>query len=722
METVNIRKRVNAQLIHQLYSRAAIGIIATIVNSFILCLILWHRISRPVLLTWLVATLLMAASRSYMLYRYRKTTSEQDAAKRWGVLFVINILLSGILWGSTGIFLFPLDSIAHQVFIAFVLAGMVSGAVGTFSSVITVFSAFSFPALFPILIRFFIIGDDIHIAMGVMTIIFIALTFFTALRINLSSRELVMLKEHFATMVEERTEDLKKANDGLNHEIAERRKNEEDLRKSEERYRELADSIKDVFFAMDREFKCTFWNRASEKMTGILAKAAIGRSFYEIFPMLEGSKVEELFLDTLSAQQPKAILDEYCFGNADLCFEINAYPSKGGLSVFGKDITDRKKVQEQLQQAQKMEAISTLAGGIAHEFNNNLSVIVANLDLLEMDFPDKNHLDRHLKQMKSASNRMSHLTSHLLAYARGGKYQVRAISLNELINDTLILIMHTIDPSIGMNINLPSDIFSVKADPAQMQMLLTAVVKNASEAIEGKGRIDISTRLEEIDDLFIKKHPGLKPGYYVCLTIEDDGKGMDEETKNRIFEPFFTTKFQGRGLGMAATYGIVKNHDGWISVYSEVGEGTVIKLYFPAIEAPREKLKKTKVEPAKGDETVLVIEDDERVLNICGALLKNLGYRVLKARTGKKALNVAKTHESNIDVAILDVVLPDIGGKEIYPLLMQERPNLKVIVYSGYSINGPAQEILNAGAHDFIQKPFSLAELSEKLRRVLEIE
>ncbi|MCJ7680644.1 MAG: response regulator, partial [Candidatus Aminicenantes bacterium] len=210
----------------------------------------------------------------------------------------------------------------------------------------------------------------------------------------------------------------------------------------------------------------------------------------------------------------------------------------------------------------------------------------------------------------------------------------------------------------------------------------------------------------------------------VCLTIEDDGKGMDEETRSGIFEPFFTTKFQGRGMGMAAVYGIVKNHDGFIYVDSELGKGTVVRIYLPAIEAKEEVKKEVVLGPtielAMGEGTILVIEDEEVLVELFRKILEILGYRVLEAKTGKEAVELAKTFDGQIDLALLDIKLPDMDGGRVYPLIMEARPDMKVIVCSGYSIDGPAQAILDAGAEGFIQKPFLIAPFAEKLKEVLE--
>jgi len=218
----------------------------------------------------------------------------------------------------------------------------------------------------------------------------------------------------------------------------------------------------------------------------------------------------------------------------------------------------------------------------------------------------------------------------------------------------------------------------------------------------------------------MEDHPGLSPGRYVCLSVEDHGRGMDEETRRRVFEPFFTTKFQGRGLGMPAVYGIVRNHQGCVSVESALGKGTIVRIYLPAGEAAqfREEVVQDAAVPPSG--TILIVEDEEMIMEVSRALLKRMGYHVLTANTGTEAVRIAATFKGDIDLVILDVILPDMGGKETYQALIQDRPSLRVLVCSGYSIEGPAQEIMDAGADGFLQKPFSLDVLTETLKALLQ--
>jgi signal transduction histidine kinase len=409
--------------------------------------------------------------------------------------------------------------------------------------------------------------------------------------------------------------------------------------------------------------------------------------------------------------------------------EIVITPMEGGTNrcasgylVQIQDITRRKLAEEEKKelQVQRMESIYTLAGGIAHDFNNALSGITGNIELLKMDLPNMASINRYVEAMSNAAQRMVHLTEHLLAYARGGKYWPTNISLSEFVEETLPMIQHKIAPAICIKTNLAGDIFNVEADMTQMHMALSAVVINAAEAIEGQGQIIISTSNKEIDDGIAKYNPGLKPGRYSCLTVQDNGKGMDAETKRKIFEPFFTKKFQGRGLGMAAVYGIVKNHGGWISVESQLGKGTVVRIYLPAVEDKPKEIVKPKTGLARGTGTILIVEDEEQVMDVTRTILKRLGYHVLTARTGIEGVNIGRSYDGDIDLAIIDIYLSDMRGDVIYKLLMKARRNLKVIICSAYAFDGPAQEILDAGAQAFMQKPFRLAALSEKVKNVLE--
>lgn len=511
---------------------------------------------------------------------------------------------------------------------------------------------------------------------------------------------------------------------------------EEALRESEQRFRVLFEGAPDAIILADPDTgQIVDANPAASRM--------LSRSHEEIL-MLNQAQLHppdsELYSKTTfheHIQQAQQNIPSTPYENVFIRSDESTIPvevtaqliylqGRPFLQGFFRDITKRKQAEEkrlhlegQLQQTQKMKAIASLAGGIAHEFNNALSTISGNIDLLEMELPKQEEIQNRIEPMKNSTRRMARLTSQLLAYARGGKYQPKNLSLSHFIEETLPIIKHVIHKKIRVETDLPHDIPQVEADIIQLQMVLTALVSNSSEAIEGKGRIRIILRDQMVDDLFIKDHPGLVPGPYVCLTVQDDGKGMDEATQKNIFAPFFSTKYQGRGLGMAAVYGIVKNHDGWIAVDSEVGKGTTVRIYLPASQEPLRQTMDRKKEIIKGAGNILLIEDDRAVMEVTQEFLNMMGYHILCAETGNEAVHIAKTFDGEILLALLDMIMPDMGSKDIYASLLEARPRLKVLVCSGYSLDGPAQEMLDNGAQGFIQKPFSVVELSEKISNIL---
>jgi len=491
-----------------------------------------------------------------------------------------------------------------------------------------------------------------------------------------------------------------------------------------------------VFHNIDAhpDIRFTVWNARMAEITGYTMEEMNRLGWYQT--MYPDPEVQKRAIERMAGmragtdiREEEWIITTKGGENKPLSISTSVLREKGGkvhVLAMMQDISARKlaekerqRLEARLRQTQKNEAIATLAGGIAHQFNNALSAITMNIELLAMDAPGGEKTSGYLENMKKSSDRMAHLTKQLLGYARGGRYQPEMVSLNNFVTNTLPLLRNALPSCLRVEADLPRNIWDIEADLTQMQLVLSAILTNASEAIEGEGKIRISVKNEEIGDAFAQNHAGMKPGPYVCMAVQDDGKGMDRETRNRVFEPFFSTKFQGRGLGMAATYGIVKNHNGWISVDSKPGMGTVVRVYLPAVETRKREEKPTRIEPSTRKATILVVEDEEMVMNATRAIVERLGHRVLEAKAGEEAIHIAGTFDGDIDVAILDIKLPDMEGHTVFSALMEARPNLKIIVCSGYSCEEVAQSIMEAGAQAYVQKPFSLARISEKLREVL---
>jgi PAS domain S-box-containing protein len=391
-------------------------------------------------------------------------------------------------------------------------------------------------------------------------------------------------------------EELERSVGDIEQEAHESTQTDEVLRESESRYRRLFETAQDGILILDAGTgQIADVNPFLLDMLGYSHNEFLDKKLWEIGPFkdVEGSRsVFEELQEKGYVRYEHLPLETKDGRPIDVEFVSNAYwvNNEQVIQCNIRDISERRQAEElrlklesQLRQAQKMEAIATLAGGIAHQFNNALSAITLNLDLLEMGVPGDENIVKHIESMRNSAHRMIQLTGQLLAYSRGGKYQAKNISLNDFVRDTLPLLQHSLKPSVYVETDLPHGVWRIRGDLIQMQMVLSAILANSSEAIGKEGRIQITCRNEIVTEEKARDFPGLKHGAYVNLKIEDNGKGMDEETRSRVFEPFFTTKFQGRGLGMAAAYGIVKNHNGWISIESQPGRGTIVRIYLPAI-------------------------------------------------------------------------------------------------------------------------------------------
>ena len=385
-----------------------------------------------------------------------------------------------------------------------------------------------------------------------------------------------------------------------------------------------------------------------------------------------------------------------------------------------RDISARVRAEEGLLKASRMEATATLAGGIAHDFNNLMVPVLGNASMVREDLGDDHACAPMLHDIEKAARQAASLAQQMLAYARGGKYQPRPMDLNETVQTTLRVQERAFPARVRVERAMAADLHNVRADAAQMEHVAMALCINAVEAIKGHGRVMITTRNVEVDEEFAAAHAGLKPGPHVYLSVEDTGAGMTPEVARQVFEPFFTTKFQGRGLGLAAAYGIVKNHDGHISVYSEPGRGATFKVYLPAVEDGIERRAQPPTSIPTGTETILVAEDEEMIRTMAQSILGRLGYRILLARHGSEAVRVAREFDGDIHLAILDMEMPFMGAPEAFPLLIEARPDMKVILMSGYELDARAQGVLDAGASAFLQKPFLIRELGAVIRKALE--
>jgi len=402
-----------------------------------------------------------------------------------------------------------------------------------------------------------------------------------------------------------------------------------------------------------------------------------------------------------------------------------------GLVGLSRDITERvemekahEELEERLSQAQRLAAVGRLAGGVAHDYNNMLQVILGNAELALAEVSEGDPLYESLSEIHQAGKRSAHLTRQLLAFARRQTIMPQVVDLNEIVSGTLGMLRRLVGEDIRLTWAPGAELGPVKMDPGQIDQILVNLVTNARDAINGVGEVIIETDNAEVDAAYADAHPGAQPGSYVLLAVSDNGAGMDAETLAHIFEPFFTTKAvgEGTGLGLATVYGIVRQNNGIINVYSELGQGSTFRIYLPRhTEAAAEaEAAPTTPELARGTGAVLLVEDEEAVRLLQERNLERLGYTVLAAATPTEALALSAKYDGDIALLITDVVMPQMNGRELAERLQAQRPGLRSLYMSGYTANVVAQRGVLEEGISFIQKPFTLAQLASKVREALE--
>jgi two-component system cell cycle sensor histidine kinase/response regulator CckA len=517
----------------------------------------------------------------------------------------------------------------------------------------------------------------------------------------------------------------------LHAEERQRRQAEAALRASEERFRALVENSSDALLLIDAEGRVAYITPSSHRHLGWTAAEMVGRSILEFIHPDDRETVSMRIAETL--QRPgETIMQEVRFRHGDRTwhimegFGVNRLddPSVGAIVITTRDITDRRKLEEQLRQSQKMEAVGQLAGGVAHDFNNLLTAILGYCNLLLDEIPRDDPLRHDLDEIRSAGERAAGLTRQLLAFSRRQMLQPQIVDINALVRQMERLLRRLISEDVELVTALAPDLLSVHVDPSSIEQVLVNLAVNARDAMPLGGRLTIETSNVELDNTYAGTHLPIVPGRYVMLAVGDTGEGMDEATRERIFEPFFTTKEQGKGsgLGLATVYGIVKQNGGYIWVYSEPAHGTVFKVYLPPAEslvAPHPVDHGKADERQHGWETLLLVEDEDAVRALAREVLRRHGYVVLEARHGVDALRVAERHLDDIHLMITDVVMPHMSGRDLAKRLSAGRPKMKVLFMSGYTDHAVMNRDATPGTA-FLQKPFTPETLVRKVRNVLD--
>ncbi len=522
--------------------------------------------------------------------------------------------------------------------------------------------------------------------------------------------------------------------------ITERKKNEEALSISEERYRRLFEDASMGIFRVTLEGKLIDVNPAFTLMFGFDSQEEVKSQVNDVAVDLfvDPSRRHEIVRMMLDTKRP--VHAESLYRRKDgstFTADLHAWAvrDKEGkllyLEGFVEDISERKRAKEekekleaQLFQAQKMESVGRLAGGVAHDFNNMLGVIIGRAEMALQQDVSNDKLKHHLDEILKAALRSADLTKQLLAFARKQTAVPKILSLNDTISGMLQMLRRLIGEDIDLLWGPELDLWKVKIDPSQVDQILANLAVNARDAISGVGAITLRTENVVIDDSNWADTPEFIPGEYVLLTVSDNGSGMSEEVRSNIFEPFFTTKEigKGTGLGLSTVYGIVKQNDGFIYVESEPGKGTTFKIYLPRFEAETAHVPSGEINVKRltGTETILLVEDDEAILDLGKMILENLGYTVLAAQTVVDSISLVKEHPGDIHLVITDVVMPEMNGRELAEKLRVIRPNLKCLYMSGYTADVIAHRGILDGGLNFIQKPFRRDDLAAKVRQVLD--
>ena len=511
--------------------------------------------------------------------------------------------------------------------------------------------------------------------------------------------------------------------------ITEQKQTETILQESEEKYRLLVENAGEaIFIAQDEALK--FCNPATERLTGYSKEELASISFVKFIHPEDREMVLERYQKRLRNEKVETgysfrFIDRNGMGHwVYITSTITSWEGKPATLNFVNDISSQKNMEAQLRQAQKMEAVGTLAGGVAHDFNNLLTTIIGNAELALMQIYKGDPLNEYIEEIKNAGNTAASLTRQLLTFSRKQMIQPKVLSINRILHDMEKMLRRLIREDIEMVLDLDSELWPVNIDPGQIEQVSMNLVVNAGDAMPKGGKLLIETANVHLDRTYFRNH-GVEntSGAYVMLALTDNGTGMDKKTRDRIFEPFFTTKEmgQGTGLGLSTVYGIMKQNNGYVWVYSEPGKGTTFKVYFP--KAGADEVSDTEEQVGDdlliGSETILVVEDSKTLLKITQKMLEKYGYRILTAQNGREALEVFSGHDGPIHLILTDVVMPKMGGQDLVEKIQSEKPEVKLVYMSGYtdraiSDNGMLHKDVN-----FIQKPFSSNDLVRKVREVL---
>ena len=770
-------QELQSQQVSVLYRNMPTGVLASAVNAAILAAVEWPVVPHAPLLAWVTILWLVAGARVLLIYNYRRTTPAAWSSADWHRWMLVTTTMAGVGWGGSVYFLTPEIPLPYELVQLFVLGGMTAGAVSVLSVSFPLFLCYALPVTLPMLGHLFFSGQDFHVIMGVMGTLFLLATIhsswtfnhvlLSSMRLQLEKLSLVgsltarteaverlnqeitkeihdrrVIEEQLRTAqsdleqrIAERTADLAQANSRLQDEVREHRRTEGARLSSEKRFNYLTDNLNQgVWFAQAQPPQVLYVNPAFERIWGLPAAR-----FYEN---------PKLWRDCVHPDDQRTVADVYdaelthpTGRDVQLLYRIVRPDGKirwihdrmvihrtdtgevDSLSGITEDITDARELEDQLRQAQKMEAVGRLAGGVAHDFNNVMTVILGYSAVLLQELSQNSSARYFVQEIQRAGERCAALTGQLLAFSRKQMLHPVSLDLHRVIRDLMALLKSLIGEHVTIVLQLDPSPRWVKADAVQLEQVLLNLAVNARDAMPHGGTLTIDTSQVLPHEVWGPEHDSRTTRTYVRLRVHDTGTGIDPATKTKIFEPFFTTKPPGRGtgLGLSTVYGIVHQSGGTISVESAVGQGTTMTVFLPEVVQPHIALPPASAatEHKTGTEIILLVEDEPSVRLLTQHILRTHGYTVHEAEDGFQALDLIRRNTLHIDLLITDLVMPGMNGKELAMRLRGHFGDLKVLYMSGYSDNPPVTGAESQGPTTFLQKPFSPEDLIRLVREIL---
>jgi two-component system, cell cycle sensor histidine kinase and response regulator CckA len=762
-------KRIYGDQVQRIIGQSFRAAGASLILSIVVAIVFWETVPKQRIVIWLTIMTSLCLMRIFIHLHFRKseTTLENLAIRR--NLTLALLAASGFIWGSAGVFLFPYTSMVHQVFLIFVLGGMIAGSVGIFASITSAFYLFSIPVIFPIIFNLYRLSSPIQFSMGAMLSLYWVIMLATAKTLHreiieslnykyenldliselekeikdrqAAEQNLLNKNQQIESIIQKRTAELIGVNQKLLIEIEERKTAEEALKNSEQKYRELADSMPQIVFETDENGKLTFVNRNTFNLTGYDETDFIaGMNALQLVVPENRDKVAENIQKML--MNNTSMSDDFTAVRKDgSTFPISVHAAPViwnkrpvGLRGIIIDLTEKKSIEEEqkkievrLQRAEKMETLGIMAGGVAHDLNNILSGIVSYPDLLLMQVSYDSPLRKPLQTIQASGQKAAAIVQDLLTLTRRGVINQSIVNLNKIIEEYLqspekIKLM-SFHPGVELDVELEKELLNTLGSPIHLAKTVMNLLSNAAEASPKGGRISLTTRNQYLDRP-IKGYDDIAKGDYVVLSVSDNGIGISQKDINRVFEPFFTKKVMGRsgtGLGMSVVWGTVKDHKGYIDVESSEGSGSTFRLFFPVTRAEYDaKGLSPSLEACQGSgELILLVDDSKEQREIASGILKKIGYKVAAVASGEEATAYIK--DNNVTLVLLDMIMdPGMDGLDTYRKILQIKPDQRAIIASGFSETERVREAQSLGAGAYVQKPYTLIKLATAVKLELD--